>query len=35
VVNQIDELQMSWEKSTDKIGTPLLKSLWQDSMVSV
>ena len=35
MVDQINELQMSWQKSSNQLNRPLLESLWQNSMVSV
>ena len=35
MVDQIDELQVSWQKSSHQFNGPFLKSLWEDGMVSV
>jgi hypothetical protein len=35
VVDQIDELQVSWQESLDKINGPFFKGFWQDGMVGV
>jgi hypothetical protein len=35
VIDQVDKLKMSWEKSADELNRPLLEGLWQDSVVGV
>lgn len=35
MVDQIDELQMSWEESSDEVGGPLLEGFWEHGMVGV
>lgn len=35
VVDQIDKLQMSWQKSFQQLNTPFFKSFWQNCMVGV
>mgnify|MGYP007025651670 CR=1 FL=1 len=35
VVNQINEFKMSWQKRSDKIDGPFLKSFWKNGMISI
>jgi hypothetical protein len=35
MVDQINELQMSWQQSSNKFNGPFLESLWQNGMVGV
>lgn len=35
MVDQVDELQVSWQQFSNEVNGPLLESLWQDGMVGV
>ena len=35
MVDLVDNLQVSWQQSANEINRPLLKSLWQDSVIGV